>query len=56
MSVRSLVLGFVALIAILALAGNVGGIGSAELLIWLALVAAWIGVWVSSRRTADADA
>jgi hypothetical protein len=51
MTVASLVKGLLALVALLIAAGLLGGIGSVELLVWLGLVAAWIGWWAVSRRT-----
>jgi hypothetical protein len=49
MSVRSLVTGLIVLLVLLVAAGLIGGIGSVELLIWLALVAAWIAGWFATR-------
>ena len=54
MTFSSLVKGLAALLALLIVAGLVGGIGSVELLIWLGLVAAWIAWWTASRRKDEA--
>ena len=50
MTTRSLVQGLGALLALLAIAGLLGGIGSVELLLWLGLVGAWVVWWIASRR------
>lgn len=54
MTIASLVKGLAVLLALLIIVGWVGGIGSVELLIWLGLVAAWIGWWMASRRKGEA--
>jgi hypothetical protein len=55
MTVASLVKGLLALVALLIAAGLLGGIGSVELLVWLGLVAAWIGWWAVSRRATPSE-
>jgi hypothetical protein len=37
---------------LLIVAGSFGGMGSEELLIWVGLVAAWVGWWMVSRKKA----
>ena len=54
MTTASLVKGLAVLLALLIVAGLVGGIGSIELRIWLGLVAAWIAWWMASRRKGQA--
>jgi hypothetical protein len=49
MSVSSLVWGLVVLLALLVLAGTLGGVGTVELAIWLVLVAMWILWWARAR-------
>jgi hypothetical protein len=49
-TVASLAKGILALVALLIIVGLLGGIGSVELLVWLALMIAWIGWWLTSRR------
>jgi hypothetical protein len=51
-TIVSLVKGLLALFALLIVASLLGGIRSVELLIWCALVAAWIARWTMSRRKA----
>lgn len=53
MTAGSLFNGFALLLVLLIIAGVAGGIGSVELLIWLALVTAWIAWWMVSRRRSD---
>ena len=50
MSVGSLIWGWLALVALLTLAGTLGGVGTVELTIWLVLVVIWLVVWLLSRR------
>ena len=54
MTLASPVKGLAVLLALLIIAGLVGGIGSVELLIWLGFVAAWIAGWMVSRRKGEA--
>ena len=55
MTIASLVKGMAVLLALLIVAGLLGGIGSVELLIWLGLVAVWIARWMASRRKGEAE-
>ena len=48
MSVTTLVLGLVVLVALLTIGGF--GIGVPELVVWFALVVAWVALWRSKRR------
>jgi hypothetical protein len=51
-TIASLAKGLLALVALLIVAGLLGGIGSVELITWCGLVAAWIVWWTVSRRNA----
>lgn len=50
LTVRTLLAGLLALVALLLVVGMFGAVGSIELAIWLVLVAAWVALWSSSRR------
>ena len=54
LTIGSLAKGLAVLLALLIVAGLVGGVGSVELLIWLGLAAAWIAWWMASRRKGEA--
>jgi energy-coupling factor transporter ATP-binding protein EcfA2 len=49
-TVTSLIQGLVALLVLLMFAGLLGGIGLVELVVWLVLVAAWLGWWLARRK------
>lgn len=54
MTLGTLIKGLALLVLLLIAPGQLGNIGPVELLIWLALVVAWITLWVTRRARASA--
>ena len=54
MPFSSLIKGLALLLVLLIAAGKLGSLGPAELLIWLALVVAWLTWWATRRGRAKA--
>lgn len=54
MTLGRLITGLALLLILLIAAGQLGSLGPVELLIWLALVAAWITLWAARRARARA--
>ena len=55
-TIAALVKGLLALVALLIVAGLLGGLGSVELLAWCGLAAAWVIWWAVNRRKATSKA